>query len=216
MKLFTTATALLRFGPDFHYKTAVFSRGTVDGGILEGDLIIRGSGDPTFAPRFSGGDSRAFFIAWADSLKAKGIQEINGDLVGDASYFQSEALGYGWQWDDEPFWYSAQISALSFNDNCIDVTVVANEKIGAEPTISLSPPTSYVTVENSAVTTGPDSIRSLYITRPRLQNKIRIINEIPVNKPHYSESISVEDPAKFFVHVLREVLTEAGIKVRFG
>ena len=125
MKLFTTAAALLNFGPTFHFKTAVYARGKIEKGVLEGDLIIKGSGDPSLAARFSGGDSRSFFRAWADSLQAQGITQINGNIVGDASYFQSSALGYGWQWDDEPFWYSAQISALSFNDNCVDVAVIA-------------------------------------------------------------------------------------------
>jgi D-alanyl-D-alanine carboxypeptidase/D-alanyl-D-alanine-endopeptidase (penicillin-binding protein 4) len=213
MKLFTTASALLRFGPAFRFQTGIYAGGAVRKNILEGNLIIKGSGDPSLAPRFSDGDSRKFFRSWADSLKARGISKINGNIVGDASYFQANALGYGWQWDDEPYWYSAQISALCFNDNCVDVTVQAGEQIGAKPSVTLSPPTSYVSVENNAVTTAPDSNRTLFLTRPRQQNIISISNEIPVNKPRYTESISVEDPAQFFVHVLKEILEEEGIEV---
>jgi D-alanyl-D-alanine carboxypeptidase/D-alanyl-D-alanine-endopeptidase (penicillin-binding protein 4) len=213
MKIFTTATALLNFGPRFTYKTRIYHNDLISNGVLLGDLIVRGSGDPTLAPRYSNGDSRAFFRDWADTLLAKGIYKIEGDLIGDESYFQTDPLGYGWQWDDEPFWYSAQISALSFNDNCIDVTVIANDKIGESPQVFLSPPTSYVTIDNKAVTTAPDSIRTLYLTRPRLENKILIRNNIPVNKPRLMRSLSIEDPAKFFIHVFREVLEEKGIKI---
>jgi D-alanyl-D-alanine carboxypeptidase/D-alanyl-D-alanine-endopeptidase (penicillin-binding protein 4) len=213
MKIFTTATALLRFGPGFTYKTKIYHSSSVNDGVLKGDLIIRGSGDPTLAPRYSNGDSRSFFRDWADSLISKGIRKIEGNLIGDASYFQTDALGYGWQWDDEPYSYSAQISALTFNDNCVDVTVMASDKIGEAPKVYLSPPTNYVSIENKAVTTQPDSIRSLFMTRPRLQNRILIRNEIPVNKPKTTRSISIEDPARFFIHVLHEVLNEKGIEI---
>ena len=213
MKIFTTATALLRFGPGFRYKTKIYHTRSVSSGVLTGDLIVRGSGDPTLAPRYSNGDSGSFFRDWADSLKSNGITKIDGNLIGDASYFQTDALGYGWQWDDEPYYYSAQISALSFNDNCVDVTVIASDKIGEAPTVYLSPPTTYVSIDNGAITTAPDSVRTLYLTRPRLQNKILVRNEIPINKPKLIRSISVEEPAKFFIHVLREVLDEKGIEV---
>jgi D-alanyl-D-alanine carboxypeptidase/D-alanyl-D-alanine-endopeptidase (penicillin-binding protein 4) len=213
MKIFTTAVALLKFGPRFNYKTHIYHSNSVNKGILEGDLIIRGSGDPTLAPRYSNGDSRAFFREWADTLLSKGIKKIAGDIIGDESYFQTDPLGYGWQWDDEPYWYSAQISALSFNDNCVDVTVVASDKIGESPDVYLSPPTSYITIDNMAITTKPDSIRTLSLTRPRLENKIIIRNHIPVNKPKTTKSLSVENPARFFIHVFREVLEEKGIEV---
>jgi D-alanyl-D-alanine carboxypeptidase/D-alanyl-D-alanine-endopeptidase (penicillin-binding protein 4) len=211
MKIFTTATALLRFGPGFTYKTNIYYTNSVENGVLQGDLIIKGSGDPTIAPRFSNGDSRAYFRSWADSLIAKGITKIEGNIVGDESYFTTDRLGFGWQWDDEPFWYSAQISALTFNDNCVDVTIIAGDKIGNSPEVSLSPQTNYVSIENKAVTTKADSVRTLFITRPRLQNKILIRNEFPINKPKMTRSISVEDPARFFIHVLCEVLEDKGI-----
>ena len=214
MKMFTTAATLLNFGPDFKYKTDVFSSQPIKNGKIEGDLIIRGSGDPTIAPRFSNGDHEYFFRAWADSLSARGLKYISGDIIGDASYFQTEPLGFGWQWDDEPFWYSAQISALSYNDNCIDVTVVASDQIGQPPEVILFPQTDYFSIDNRAITTAPDSVRTLFITRPRLQNRLLIRNEIPINKPRYNESISVEDPAKYFVYVLRDVLRQKGITIK--
>jgi len=216
MKIFTTAVSLLNLGPNFRYKTPIYYSGTIKNGVLYGDIVIQGSGDPTIAPRFSNGDSRLFFRAWTDSIVAKGITQIDGDIIGDESYFQTEPLGYGWQWDDLPFWYAAQISALSFNDNCIDVSVVADNEIGKAPSVDLSPPTNYFTIDNSAIITGPDSVRTLYLTRPRLQNILQVRNKIPINKPKYEESISVEDPAKFFVTVFKEVLNEEGIKVQGG
>jgi D-alanyl-D-alanine carboxypeptidase/D-alanyl-D-alanine-endopeptidase (penicillin-binding protein 4) len=214
MKIFTTASALLRFEPGFRYKTRLYHTSRLGNGMIEGDLIVRGSGDPTLAARFSNGDSRNFFRAWADSLQKLGIRQIMGDLVGDESYFLTEPLGYGWGWDDEPFWYAAQISALSFNDNCIEVSVTAGDEIGNPPQINMSPTSTYFSVDNKAITTEPDSVRTLFLTRPRKENKVLIRNQIPLNKPHYTKSLSVEHPASLFMHVLKEVFEEKGIIVK--
>ncbi len=211
MKIFTTATALLKFGPHFRFHTPIYTDGKIEHNILQGNLIIRGKGDPTLAPRFYNGDVRKVFQNWVDSLLTLGIKEINGDLIGDESYFQADPLGSGWQWDDEPFWYAAPISALTLNDNCIDVTVVPSDTIGRPPKISLMPPSRYFGIENQARTGVVDSVQTLSLTRPRLQNIIIAKNEIPQNKPPYQESISVENPALFFITVFAEVLESRGI-----
>jgi len=118
MKMFTTATSLLLLGPDHQYKTKILTNVEVENNVLNGDLIIRGSGDPSISARFHDGDVRNLMRDWVDSLIADGITKVNGNIIGDASYFQNPPLGAGWQWDDEPFWYSAQMNALSINDNC--------------------------------------------------------------------------------------------------
>ena len=213
MKIYTTSVALLNFGPDFRYKTKIMTNANINNNALNGDLIIRGSGDPTITARFHDGDVRNLLRSWADSLSAVGISQINGDLVGDASYFQNPPLGSGWQWDDEPFWYSAQMNALSINDNCIDIVVKPGIKSGDKPIVHLEPTKTFFEIENLAVTTDPDSTNSLFITRPRSQNKLIIKNKIPLNYEKLSEEISVEDPAQFFVHIFAEILAEKGIKI---
>jgi len=213
MKIYTTAVALLNFGPDFRYKTKIMTKATINNNVLNGDLIIRGSGDPTIAARFHDGDVRNLLRSWADSLSTAGISQINGNLVGDASYFQNPPLGSGWQWDDEPFWYSAQMNALSINDNCIDIVVKPGNKSGDKPIVHLEPTKTFFEIENLAVTADPDSTNSLFITRPRSQNKLIIKNKIPLNYEKFSEEISVEDPAQFFVHIFAEILAEKGIKI---
>jgi serine-type D-Ala-D-Ala carboxypeptidase/endopeptidase (penicillin-binding protein 4) len=213
MKMFTTATSLLLLGPDHRYKTKILTDAEVENNILNGDLIIRGSGDPSISARFQDGDVRNLMRAWADSLIALGITKVNGNLIGDASYFQNPPLGAGWQWDDEPFWYSAQINALSINDNCIDVLVRPGKNIGSKPVISLTPTETFFEVENLAYTAAEDSLNTLFVTRSRSQNKLIIKNEIPLNYEKYAESISVEDPAMFFVHIFAEILAEKGVQL---
>ncbi len=150
MKLFTSATALIKFGPEFRYKTELYINGRIYAGILMGDLVIRGKGDPSISPRYYDGDFRKIFVDWAAILKQKGISEIHGDIIGDASYFQNAPLGSGWEWDDEPYWYAAQLSALTINDNCVDLEITPGDSIGDKPEIRLYPPTQYVKIENGS------------------------------------------------------------------
>jgi len=103
---------------------------------------------------------------------------------------------------------------IPINDNCIDISVSPNEKIGSPPYVEISPPTEYVQVRNTARTVAPDSNRSLHVTRQRLENIIIIENELPLNFNSYNESVSVHDPARFFLTVLREVLAAHDITVR--
>ena len=97
-KLYTTAAALENLGSDFHFKTEFYSHGKIENNILNGDLIVRGMGDPSISGRFKNDDVLAYFSDWADSLKSKGITKISGKLIGNDSYFSGSKLGYGWNW----------------------------------------------------------------------------------------------------------------------
>jgi len=205
-KLYTSACALDKLGPDFRFETAFYARGEVSNDTLYGDLIVRGKGDPTISGRFHDGDVLACFKQWADSLAAAGIRYVTGDLVGDESYFSGDALGFGWNWDDEPYWYTAQIGALSFNDNCVDLRVTAGGQPGDSVRVTMNPPTSYVLVENSALTTHADSLSSLSISRERGQNVILVSGKMPAGADAYSTSITVEDPALWYLDNLATTL----------
>lgn len=214
MKLFTSAAGLIKFSPEFKYRTRIYSVGQVSKGVLTGNLVIRGSGDPSITGRFSrDNDVTNIFRDWADSLLSKGISSISGNIIADDSYFQDDPLGYGWNWDDEPYWYSAEISALSINDNCVDITVTASDTIGQAPRVELFPKSHYFGIDNRAVTTIADSVRTLSVSREHVQNVITIRNKIPVNKPRYTESIAIQQPSLFFVTVLKSILEEKGISV---
>jgi len=96
-KIVTSAAALVRLGPDFRYQTQIYTNGTIENGILNGDLIIKASGDPIFAYRFCSDPQGCFvFKDWADSLRAKGITSIRGDIIGIDDIFDDEPIGYGW------------------------------------------------------------------------------------------------------------------------
>ena len=212
-KLYTTAAALDQLGPDFRYHTVVYADGPVVDGVLEGNLIVRGSGDPVIGGRFNDGDRTEVFRAWADSLRAAGITYVRGDLIGDDDVFDDQPLGYGWSWDDEPYWYSAEISGLSFNDNCVDVTIEAAQTPGAPGRVSWEPGgTDYVRVINRTLTIPADSSLVEGYARARGTNVLELSSRVPAGDID-EESLTVSNPTRYFVHVLRETLLRAGIPV---
>src|SRR3989454_8722936 len=124
MKLYTVATAFDRLTPDFHFITSVYAKEKPNrNGVISDFLGIQGKGDPSIAARFNNGDYFKGINDLADRIVAAGVRRVKGDLVGDESYFNGAPLGRGWEWEDLQWGYGAQVSALTVNDNAIDLTV---------------------------------------------------------------------------------------------
>jgi D-alanyl-D-alanine carboxypeptidase/D-alanyl-D-alanine-endopeptidase (penicillin-binding protein 4) len=211
-KLYTTAAALDLLGPAYRYRTELYIDGPIVDGILDGNVIVRGSGDPVIGGRFTNGDRTATLRAWADSLRARGITRILGDLVGDDDIFDDTPLGYGWSWDDETYWYAAEISGLAFNDNNVDFVIEARD-VGEPARVSWEPyNTDFVRVVNRTRTVPGDSVLDEGYARARGTNTIELSSRVPLGRTDF-ESLTMTNPTRFFVHVLRETLLRAGIVV---
>lgn len=211
-KLYTTAAALDILGPDFRYETTLYAMGEVEDGILRGNLVVEGSGDPSISGRFTDGDQTFLFRAWADSLKSRGIYRIEGDIIGDDSVFDDVPLGRSWSWDYTTYWYAAEMGGLSFNENCVDAEIIGT-RVGEPAIINIEPiGTSYVQIINETMTVHADSSRRTRYNRPWLTNSITIGNHVPEGDT-ITYSLSVANPALFFVHVMREVFEQEGIEV---
>ena len=140
-KLVTTAATLTKLGDDYRFTTEIYTNGTVGNSILQGDLYIKGSGDPTLSGRFGNGNITRNLENWADSLLSRGISTIDGDIIADPNVFDDRRIGPGWAFDDLTYWYAAEISGLSFNDNCIDVYITPGDSIGAPASLEYRPET---------------------------------------------------------------------------
>lgn len=215
MKLVTGSAALETLGPDYRYATTVAAAGTVAGGVLTGDLVVRGSGDPTIAADFQGGDARAVFRAWADSLRAHGVRRITGRIVGDDEAFDGVPLGRGWAWDDLDAGYAAEIGALEFNLGIVTATVTAGAQADIPPLVRVEPQTAYVPVLSSAATVAPGQARDINVTRPDTGSGVVVTGSMPAGDTAAERTdIAVRNNTAYFVTVLRETLVAAGIDVR--
>lgn len=212
VKLFTTAAALEQLGPDYRYVTKVYADGPVNNGTLKGNLIVRGMGDPTIGGYKQRDDPTQVFRQWADSLRARGINHITGNIIGDDDHLDETPLGHGWSWSDITYAYAAQIGALVFNENTIDLEV-RGRRIGQPARITWEPfKTDYVTVVNRSRTVPYRVEEDEEYQRLMGTNTIHVQTKVHPNG-HESESITISNPTLYFTHVLRQVLLEEGISV---
>jgi D-alanyl-D-alanine carboxypeptidase/D-alanyl-D-alanine-endopeptidase (penicillin-binding protein 4) len=211
MKLLTTAAALRELGPDYRYRTFAVSDGRVRGGVLTGDLVLFGTGDPGISDRFYPSRT-AVLEALADQLVARGIREVDGDLVGDASYLSGPLRPTGWDPRDLNDHFAPGISALSFNENVVSLRVEPGPWVGARPIVHTLPDHAGLTLDDRARTTAERS--RLFIGRDGPTAPIVIEGGIQRGGRDVWRQITVSDPAAFTVSVFRAVLRDRGILVR--
>jgi D-alanyl-D-alanine carboxypeptidase/D-alanyl-D-alanine-endopeptidase (penicillin-binding protein 4) len=212
LKLFTTSAGLITLGSEYKFRTNIYMNGYVDGSIVKGDIVVQGRGDPTISERFYDGNMLKVYNDWADSLLTIGIDEITGNIVGDDNSFDDLGLGSGWAWDYESNWFAAPSSAISFNDNCVDIVVTVNKK-SHQPEISVKPDTKYVIILNKAVTVPRDSNTSIETYREPGTNVITVFGTIRDNSDSVKTYVTVNNPTQYAVVVLKDVLKHKGILI---
>ncbi len=214
MKLYTTAAALDRLGPDFQYTTSLYADGPVlPGGILDGNLILVGRGDPALSGRFFGDSATYVFDRFADELRRAGVRRITGRLIGDASYFDDQLVAPGWEPGNLLWWYGARSNALSFNDNVVTLEIRPGQAVGDPVWVSFYPHADDLRVANRATTGSRRGGRSIGIARRPDLNGYEIWGRIPVGGTPVRYVVAVEDPAAFTLSVMRNRLERVGISV---
>jgi serine-type D-Ala-D-Ala carboxypeptidase/endopeptidase (penicillin-binding protein 4) len=211
MKLFSTAAALYYLGPDFRYSTYVLADGPVEGGVLQGDVILYGTGDPAISARMLGRSLNAL-EELADSLVARGVREVTGDVVGDGSYFDDRYLGEGWSPTYRLASYSAPVGALSFAENLVNIRVLPGA-VGGPAQFRTVPATSGLALHNEVRTVAGGT------TRVRFDHDERgmvISGQIARGHGGVNRVIPVVDPTNFAAAAFRAVLEERGLVVHGG
>lgn len=207
-KLFTTAAVLDGLGSDFRYQTGIYQSGNIIDSVLYGDLIFRGTGDPSISGFLYEDDREFVFKQFLGQLK---IKEIVGDLVANIGYFDAQVFPKGWDWDDLSFYYGVEISPLSFNNNAVDLIVDAKGEIGEEPTISWFPyDTDYVEFYNNQRITHPylkyDEEYQKYLS----ENRFHLGSKLPKGYLE-KESLAITNAPLFFLDSFQKFLNLNGI-----
>ncbi|HWC20072.1 MAG TPA: D-alanyl-D-alanine carboxypeptidase/D-alanyl-D-alanine-endopeptidase [Terriglobales bacterium] len=222
-KLFTTATALALLGPDYKFITTVESIRRPDkGGGIAGDLYLVGHGDPNLSgrvlPYFKKTERLTphtrILEELADEVALAGVKVIDGDIVGDDSYFVYEPYADGWTQDDLMWDYGAPVSALTVNDNVVFASVKPGERLGARALLTLDPYTSYYSVRNLVTTSAPGTVRNIGILREPGSLEVTFWGTIPLGDPGDDEALAIEEPAMCNAQLFRDLLQQRGIAVR--
>jgi len=212
-KLISTATALHYLGPDYRFKTAFWRRGELQQGSLIGSLLVVGGGDPNISGRFYKDDFNAVFDRWAEALRQAGISRVTGDIVLNASFFDSVGRHPDWPAGQESRWYQAPTSALSYNDNVVLVSIRPGTRPGRPVTVSIDPPTDVLRPVTLARTVGRRGRVRVAVSRPVGSNAVTVSGTVPLRRAWWSTPIAIDDAPEFFGKALKNRLRNAGIFV---
>ncbi len=220
MKLLTGATALAQLGADYRFRTEFAANGALVNGVLRGDLVVIGRGDPTVSDA-AFGDAMTPLRAAADSLWSRGVREIAGALVTGGDAFPDSTLGFGWAYDDLDYGYSAGVDELMFNEGFARVTVRASKTVGGQATVRTAPARTVPGVGRVTVVTGG-------MMEPEAQQRNHIVWETDVRGPRpllnlsgfvkardsATVEVAIRNPSQAWLEAFAEALSARGIVVR--
>jgi len=215
LKVITAASVLAMLGPNFKWTTTLGYSGQLSmQGILTGNIVITGGGDPTLgSSRFPMADKKILLEKWIAVIQQAGIKSINGRVLVDDRLFGTQTLPNGWIWQDMGNYFGAGSSAVSWNDNQFEITFQPADKIGnAAKVTSSDPKVPYLKIINEVLTGAPGSGDKVYAYAAPYADVIYIRGTYGIDLKK-TISIALPDPAFEIAFCLQESLMQKGIVV---
>jgi len=215
MKIVTLAAAADILGWDYRFTTTLEASAPVETGagvgILRGDLFVRGGGDPTINSR--NGRAPAVIAEWVSALRAAGIQEVDGRIIGDDQLFDDEGIGPGWAWDYLQFGYAAPVGALEFNENLALLTVRPGTQAGDPADVTLTPGSGLRPL-NRVATSAAGTSSEVEYRRHLDEPVLEVTGSVAAGAAPLERTVAVVNPTVFFAQSLKDALIDRGIAVR--
>ena len=225
-KIVTGSVALTLLGPEYQFSTTFGARGTVEGGVLRGDLVVIGRGDPSMSNSMRG-DVMQAMRAIPDSLRAHDVRYVSGRLIRSGDAFPDAWHGFGWGWDDFDFGYSAGVDELYFNEGSFQITLKGTRD-GARASTSVRPDIGFpsmralvTTVRKPDSVRGPDGTMQLPRLRGPQASMDSASNIVSVTGQIYAGDsttldVAYRDPGLAYLYALRKTLTDQALTVEGG
>lgn len=206
-KLVVGSTALAVLGTGFAYATDVASDGSPQNGVISGNIYLHGGGDALLTAKD--------LDAAAAAVAAQHVTRVTGAVVYDDSHYDSQRLGYGWSWDDLPYYYAPVVSALELEDGVVHIYMSPGATIGAPALLRVEPQSSAFTIDNRLITGTKDTSD---ILRPWDEPRtIVIAGNYPLGAKESGDiHPSVPDPASYAGDVFARALAAHGVSVADG
>jgi serine-type D-Ala-D-Ala carboxypeptidase/endopeptidase (penicillin-binding protein 4) len=210
MKILTLAAAAETLGWDYQYATTLETNGTIENGVLHGDLLVRGTGDPTINSR----SERAARVLeeWVAALTSAGVRQIDGRIIGNDQAFDDEGIGAGWAWDYLQYGYAAPVGALQYNEDVAALIVTPGASVGAPATVRLDAGSGLM-VLNRATTAAAGADTTIDYRRHLEQPLLEITGVVAVGATAVTRAVAVVNPTLFFAQWLKDALVSRGITV---
>ncbi|MFK7932180.1 MAG: D-alanyl-D-alanine carboxypeptidase/D-alanyl-D-alanine-endopeptidase [Saprospiraceae bacterium] len=216
LKAMTTATALANLGGTYRFKTELQHDGTISNGVLNGNLYLEGYGDPTFASDQleETTDLAATMQELVECLNAASVKQINGKIIGDASYFATQITPGTWQWNDMGNYYGIGAAGLNVHENLYYLNFQQNQRLGQTVKVaSTSPEVPDLEIISEVTSAGARTGDNAYIYGTPYSNLRYVRGTIPVGSGLFDIKGSMPDPAKFGAYHLQQTLQQNGIAV---
>lgn len=221
-KIFTTSLAMATLGPDFRFRTTLETVAQISAdGRLSGDVLLVGRGDPNLSNRkfpYAGkverdGPVEKILAELADEAVAKGLKEIDGDIVADDSYYPYDPYPPGWSIGNVYFTFGAPVGALSFNDNCITVTILPGEKVGDAAGIVVEPAAAAENFSHAILTVDAAAKPELGVVRQPGPDFLLLHGSIPLGHTPLKLELAMIDPARTAGSSLKQIFESRGVRV---
>ncbi|QEC52489.1 D-alanyl-D-alanine carboxypeptidase/D-alanyl-D-alanine-endopeptidase (penicillin-binding protein 4) [Anseongella ginsenosidimutans] len=215
LKTITSITSFSLLGPDYRYRTQLSYTGKLGpGGVLQGDLLIRGSGDPTLGSwRWPQTAGAVVLETWVAAVKKAGIQRIEGRIIGDDSRMGTQTIPGGWQWDDIGNYYGAGSSALNWRENQFDILLAPSQVGGPVKMSGTRPQMDYLEFVNELQTGPAGSGDRAYAYLPPYRNIAYLRGTYAIDERERAISAAIPDPAFECAYRFLEALEKSGIPV---
>ncbi|MDZ7897190.1 MAG: D-alanyl-D-alanine carboxypeptidase/D-alanyl-D-alanine-endopeptidase [Arcicella sp.] len=214
LKLISTATALMALGENYSYPTTLEYSGQIKDSVLTGNIIIKGSGDPTLGSwRFKNyPDYKQLTDVWAKKIKDLGIKEIQGRVFGDGNFMDENVAPDTWSWGDMGNYYGAAAYGLNFNENLYWVTFKPADYLEGAVLVKTSPDLPYYPKINRVLTDKAGTGDQVNIYATPYQDVLIMQGFVPMGN-NFSVKGSIPDPALFSAYFLDKKLKESGLKI---
>ena len=210
MKLLPTATALETLGADYRFSTYIEYSGTIDGGVLHGDLYVRGTGDPTLGSQKVG--DRNLLNRWVRAVREAGIRTIDGRVIADLSYFDADAINPGWIWEDIGNYYAPGVYALSYMDNTMNV-ILRSGPVGSIAEVQYTVPEVPGVQFDNHIRCTSITHDGAFVHGAAYNYTRYLTGSVPSNKGSFGVQGDLPNPGLLLVQHFTQKLEENGVKV---
>ena len=210
MKLLPTATALETLGADYRFSTYIEYSGTIEAGVLHGDLYVRGTGDPTLGSQKVG--DRNLLNRWVRAVREAGIRTIDGRVIADLSYFDADAINPGWIWEDIGNYYAPGVYALSYMDNTMNV-ILRSGPVGSIAEVQYTVPEVPGVQFDNHIRCTSITHDGAFVHGAAYNYTRYLTGSVPSNKGSFGVQGDLPNPGLLLVQHFTQKLEENGVKV---